>query len=256
MNFSICRIAGRAVAFAAVATLLAAKPLPIVAAPASPARFPTANGTVKYRMIMSGAGSMNNNITMTWASYGARFRQDTQIRMNVMGRQMNINSWSVYDGKALYNELPSGMFGRPANRKIAMRMTLPQNYLNRMATGNSPTGTGAGRIVGHGTILGKPCEIRVISLNDALYKGQAKIWRWQKLPLRSEVSTNIKIGGATQKMKMSMVATQLNTNVKPSPALFRLPAGYKVQEMGGKVQEMGGFQKQMQGRMQGRSPRR
>jgi hypothetical protein len=114
-----------------------------------------------------------------------------------------------------------------------------------MAMGNSPTGAGAGRIVGRGIILGRPCEIRVVSLNNASYKGQAKIWMWQKLPLRSEISMNIKMRGVTQNMKMSMVATQLNTAVKPSPSLFRLPAGYKVQEMGD-------FQKQMQQGMQQR----
>jgi len=249
MNFSFCRTAGRAVAFASIATLLAAKPLPVVAAPASPARFPTPNGTIKYRMTMGGRMPMNSNISMTWTNYGARFRQDSQVHMNAGGRAMTMNSWSLYDGKALYAAMPSGMPGQRGGQKIAMRMTLPQNYLNRMAMGNSPTGAGAGRVAGRGTILGKLCEIRAVDLNNPRYKGQAKIWMWQKLPLRSEISMNMKMQGMTQNMKMSMVATQLNTNVKPSPSLFRLPAGYKVQEMGD-------FQKQMQARMQGRTPRR
>ncbi len=249
MNFSFCRTAGRAVAFAAVVTVLAAKPLPVVAAPALPARFPTANGTIKYRMTMGGRMPMNSNISMTWTNYGARFRQDSQIRMNAGGRSMTMNSWSLYDGKSLYAAMPSGMPGQPAGRKVVMRMTLPQNYLNRMAMGNSPTAAGAGRVVGHGTVLGKPCEIRAVDLNNPRYKGQAKIWMWQKLPLRSEISMNMKMQGMTQNMKMSMVATQLNTNVKPSPSLFRLPAGYQVQDMGS-------FQKQMQARMQGRNRQR
>ena len=262
MNFMNCRIAGRAVAFVAVATVLTAKPAPVVAAPkAIPARFPTANGIIKYRMTMGNhmtvSGQMPTNdrmpmsssSTVTWANYGARFRQDTQIRMNSGGRQMNMNSWSLYDGKAMYSTLPNGMIGQPTNRKIAMRMTLPPNYLNRMAMGNSPSGAGAGRVVGRGTILGKLCEIRVVNFNDSHVTGQAKIWMWQKLPLRSETFMNIKMSGATQNMKIAMIATQLNTNVKPSPSLFRVPAGYKVQEMSD-------FQKQMQQRRQQRSRRR
>lgn len=255
MIFSICRIAGRTVAFLTVATVLAAKPLPVVAAPKATTapRFPTANGNIKYRMTMGNhmtvSGQMPTNdrrpmsssSTVTWANYGARFRQDTQIRMNVGGRQMNMNSWSLYDGKAMYTTLPNGMLSQPTNRKIAIRMMLPPNYLNRMAMGNSPLGAGAGRLIGRGTILGKPCEIRVTSFNNLNYKGRAKIWMWQKLPLRSEIFIDFKIIGATANMKTSMIATQLNTDVKPSPSLFRLPTGYKVQEMSD-------FQKQMQQR--------
>lgn len=252
MNFSICRIAGRAVAFAAVATIVTAKPLPVVAAPkATPARFPTANGTIKYRMTMGGKMPMNSNISMTWTNYGARFRQDSQIRMNAGGKQTTMNSWSFYDGKALYSLFPRvpGAPGGAVGNKTVMRMKMPENYLSQMLMGNAQVVAGRGRLAGRGTILGKPCEIRVTSFNYPTYKGQAKIWTWQKLPLRSEISMNIKMGGGMQNMKMSMVATQLNTAVKPSPSLFRLPAGYKVQEMGD-------FQKQMQAQMQGRNRRR
>lgn len=246
MNFSFCRTAGRAVAVASIATVLAAKPLPAVAAPA---RFPTANGIVKYRMTMGGQMVMNNDITMTWADYGALFRQDSQVHMTIMGRQMTMNSWSLYDGKSLYASLPSGMPGQASGRKVALRTALPRDYFKRMTMGNSPLTAGGGRLAGHGTVLGKVCEIRVLDLNNPGYTGQAKIWMWQKLPLRSEISMNMRTSGGTRNMKMSMVATQLNTNVKPSPLLFRLPAGYQIKEMGR-------FQKRIQDAMRQRMQQR
>jgi hypothetical protein len=68
------------------------------------------------------------------------------------------------------------------------------------------------------------------------------MWMWQGLPLRSEMAMTFKkpkgqkaARGQTPNippMNITMVATQLNTSVRPAATLFRLPSGYKVQDMG------------------------
>ncbi len=248
MKLTDCHIASRkvitrALAFLAVTGLVAAKPLPSVAAPAT--RFPTNSGMVKYHMTMGGQMAISNDITMTWASGGARFRQDSLMHMNARGRAINIQSWTIFDGQALYMAMPNGMPGQVQNRKVAMRMTMPVNYLERMATGRVPgiENAGAGRIVGRGTVLGKPCTIRVLPIRYPQMHGQVKMWMWQNLPLRTETSMMMTLRGKPQNVTMTMAATQLNTNIQPSPSLFRLPAGYQVQNMSA-------LQKQMQAAMQ------
>ena len=162
------------------------------------------------------------------------------MSVNGGGRKVNMKSWSLFDGKAFYVGMPSGIPGQPAGRKMAMKMTLPPNYLKSMTMGGPSVGS-SGRLVGHGVVLGKTCEIRVVPIKNSNYAGQVKVWMWQKLPLRTEMTSTTKMSGKTQNIKMTMVATQINTAAKPSPALFRVPAGYTVQSMGD-------FQKQMQGR--------
>ena len=226
--------------------------------------FPTANGIVKYRMTMKGAmpnNAINNSvITMTWINNGARFRQD--MTMNVSAGagagagKMTMKSWSIFDGKSFYTAMPSGVPGQPAGRKIAMKMTLPPNYLKQILSGNASTMPGmkgvSSRVVGRGVVLGKMCEIRAMNIKNVQMNGQVKMWMWNKLPLRTDTNMTYSMRDPKGKkqpqkmtMTMSMVATQLNTNVNPSPSLFRVPAGYKIQDMSA-------MQKQMMQRMKQR----
>jgi hypothetical protein len=67
------------------------------------------------------------------------------------------------------------------------------------------------------------------------------MWMWQNLPLRTEMTMQFKrqANPASKSppmqmptTKMTLVATQLNTSVRPTAATFRVPAGYTIQDMG------------------------
>ena len=247
----ICRFVSLVAAFCALSSL----GRQAIAAPLS--LFPTANGVIKYRMTMNampGNAFNRSDITMTWIKNGARFRQDMTMDMTVGARKMTMKSWSLFDGKSFYSAMPGGMPGQSAGRKVAMKMTLPPDYIKRMASGNNNLMAGmkgvTSRVVGRGLVLGKMCEVRAMNIKNAQMNGQVKMWMWQKLPLRTDTTMTYSMRdskGKTQpqKMTMSMIATQLNTNVNPSPSLFRLPAGYKIQDMSA-------MQKQMMQRMKQR----
>jgi hypothetical protein len=185
----------------------------------------------------TGAAAMNTTITMTWADYGNRFRQDSQMHMGSGARAMNMNSWSIYDGKAMYVAVPG------QDRRV-LRMKVPKNFLSQITTGGMGglgVNSQATKVVGRGTVLGKPCEIRVSSANTAYGSTKAKIWMWQGLPLRTEMAMTFKKAKGKPArgqmanmppMNIATVATQLNTNVRPAATLFRLPSGYTVQDMG------------------------
>src|SRR5262249_31592965 len=88
--------------------------------------------------------------------------------------------------------------------------------------GGSPfVGGSAGKLVGKGTVLGRPCEIRMMGTKNPGH--EVKVWVWNGLPLRSEIP--LPQGG-----KMTTEATQVETAPKLSAALFKLPAGYTVKE--------------------------
>jgi len=212
--------------------------------PASARRLPTPNGRVVYKMTNTGAALMSGSISMTWANYGQRIRQDTQMRMTGGPKTKTpaMNSWSVFDGQTV-------TMGMPGPQRRAMRMKVPPNYQSQMMAGGAAGMTGAslGKVIGRATILGKPCVIRTVTLNTAQMNSRSKIWMWQNLPLRTEMAMQFKTGktNPAQKsptmmrpMKMTMVATQLNTTIRPTAATFRIPAGYTIQNMGDMQKKM------------------
>lgn len=236
MNFTFRKAMSRTTLLALVGFCAVAPSLSNAATTAK--RFPTSNGAVKYRMTMNGKMAMNGNISMTWTNFGARFRQDSRVNMSMGAQKTTMNSWSLFDGKALYSALPNGIPGQPAGRKIALKMALPPNYLKSMAMGGASPANSMGRVVGRGNVLGKMCEIRAIDVKRPNASGVVKVWLWQKLPLRTETDMTVTVGKQSQNIKMSMVATQLDTNLKPNPALFRLPAGYTIKDMSAMQKQM------------------
>ena len=238
-NFSqVARSVGRGAAF--VLGVCALAPAPAFAAPASRIAFPS--GQIKYHMTASGMMSMNSDVTWTWDKGGALFRQDMRGGVRVGGSSQSIqtDSWVFSDGKALYSALPTMMPGQKTGVKTALKLALPRGGFNDMMTmGTGVSPSAANRVVGHGTILGHPCEIRSFNGNIRGNQTQAKVWIWQTLPLRTEVTMTQKMGGKAQVIKITSAATQVNTAFKPSPALFRLPTGYKVQSMANLQGQMG-----------------
>ena len=209
-----------------------------VAGMAAPApRFPTATGRVVYRMSSTGPAAMAGTISMLWAQSGQKFRQDSRLKVRASGQSMNVNTWTIFDGKALYTAMPK-LPGAPASAaNQVFRMKLPPNYLSQMAGGGmmgAAGGAGAGKVVGRGTILGKPCVVRVSSYSNAQGKGRLKAWSWQNLPLRTEMDMQFKAprGGArTPPLRIVMLATKLDASAQATPSSFRLPRGAKIQDI-------------------------
>lgn len=235
--------AGRvAVAVPLLAGLLAAPVLQgagfvapaVSAAPAKAAakKFPVPAGRIVYNM--SGFMGMNGTMTMIWVGNGQKFRQDMAMRMPAMPNG-GMNTWMISDGKFMYTSNP--MMGKkvmrmkiPTQAAAASAMTMPGMNVTGAATG--------GKLVGRANVLGKPCEVRLMTVSTPQMDMRMKMWMWRGLALKMENAMKMKSapktsGGATPRIpniNMTMTATKLDLNPKLSPALFKVPAGYTIQD--------------------------
>lgn len=201
-------------------TLLAAGRDPQAgAAPSS--KMPTASGRITYQM----SGPMKGSMVLSWTENGKKFRQDTKLTgtppmppgAGAPKAPMKMESWVLSDGKDIYTVMP--MAGKRALRlkgvKGAAGPTGAPLGLGQML-GDAASAKGS-KVVGKGTVLGKPCEIRSA-------KG-GKAWVWQGIPLRMEIQM------APNMPMMKVVATRVESAPKLSASLFKVPAGYQIQDM-------------------------
>jgi hypothetical protein len=179
---------------------------------------------------------MRQDITMKLPAGAARGASN--------GKATNITGWTIYDGTYVYTHMPMMGMGGANSGKRAMRLKLSPEQSRRMMMGalNSLGGQpGGGKQVGKGTVLGKPCVIRESTMNNPNMKARTRMWMWQGLPLRVESTVQVSgmrpgaapRAGASQvrTIKTTAVATKIDTSAKPSSALFKVPAGYQVQDM-------------------------
>ena len=204
---------------------------PVVAAPASAAvkpKFAVPAGRITYNM--SGFMGMNGTMTMSWVGHGQKFRQDTTMNMPGMPAG-GMKTWTISDGKSMYMSNP--MMG-----KKVMRVKMPtQATAASMMTTPGMNVTG-GKLVGRANILGKPCEVRQTTVSTPQMDMKMKMWMWRGMPLKTETLVKMKnasrpSGGATPNIpnvNVVMTATKLDLNPKLSPALFKVPAGYTIQD--------------------------
>ena len=172
---------------------------------------PLASGRVHYRMA---SPLMNGTTVLCWIDHGRKFRQDAQMSIGSGGTTRQIQTWSLGDGSYVYSYQP--MMG-----KQVLRLKARTGPGAAGPAGTMPFLVGGGKVVGKATLLGRPCEIRVMGAGNP--GGGMKMWTWRGLPLRTEV--DVPRGG-----KVTTEATQIETAPKLSPALFRVPAGYQVRD--------------------------
>lgn len=193
---------------AAGALLLAGAILaPQSAETAAPAPFSHASGKITYKI----TGALNGSMTMSWMNNGRKLRQDISGTMKMAASQggtkpMPLKTWVIYDGKDLYT-------ANPMVANTALKMSASSGGA-MMAGGPGALGQPIkGKLVGKGTVAGKPCQIR--------QQPQGKVWVWSSLPLKFE---------ATQEPKSTMVATSISTTHKPPASKFAVPKGFTIQE--------------------------
>jgi hypothetical protein len=196
--------------------LFAASTLALLASPgftagATDAKTP-ATGRVHYRMTST---MMNGTMTMAWANHGRKFRQDMKMSIDRGGQKVSMDTWAVADGNHVYMH-------QPTMGPQVMRMRMPKGTGSAFSLPGipNPSASGAGKIVGKGTVLGRSCEIRSFSQGG---QGQSKVWLWNGMPLKLEANGP---GGG-----MRMVATRIDTTPKLAPSLFKVPSGYQVKDM-------------------------
>jgi hypothetical protein len=185
--------------------LLAAGLPPSAAAPKKPA---LSSGRITYRFTTPVASGTS---VLCWAEGGKKFRQEMK-GSGAGDRQItSVESWTFGDGKHIY-------IHQPAMGRQVMRAKAPQNAgAAGSATPLLTTDKNAGKAIGSGKVLGKTCQIRQMGPN--------KIWVWNGLALKMESK------GGPQSPPMSMVATKLETGIKLSPTLFKLPAGFQIRDI-------------------------
>lgn len=169
--------------------------------------LPTESGRVQYRFSKPG---LQGTSQFTWIEHGAMFRQDVQGSRSetILGR-----------GTVLFTLNP-GFRRQPATaQRTVVKPT--DVWLNAEEMPHITLGSGAGELVGTGTVLGKPCEIRKLHT--------MRIWYWQGLPLRMERP-------ATAGMRpLSLVAAQLDTDVYAPRSQFQIPPGYTITDFPGRA---------------------
>lgn len=176
---------------------------------ADPQKFQSASGRVTYKLTST---VMNGTNTMMWTDFGKRFRQDTSAKVTAQGKTMDMTSWVISDGKNVYMHGP--MQGQTVMKmKVDPKEIAARGGLNMMSAPKN-----LGKSLGKATIAGKECEIREMP------KGATgKIWIWQNMPLKMELSGANGVG-------MTMEATKVETPVNLPASLFQVPAGMKVQD--------------------------
>jgi hypothetical protein len=187
-----------AVALSGAAALAAGQPL-----------FDLPSGRVSYKI--SGK-PVNGTSVLTWVERGKKTRQDSQLQVQFGQSPMNVKSWSISDGKYLYNW--SGMLGKTVTRsEIGKDPNMP-GLSGLQSLGEN---LNKGKLLGKATILKRPCDIRQIE--------GAKVWIWKGIPLKVTSPPNGPRGQVT------VVATKVETNVKAAASSFKVPVGYQVKDM-------------------------
>jgi hypothetical protein len=191
---------------------------------------------------------VSGSMTISWLQGGARMRQDMNMKTSMSaprgrsnGGPATIKGWTIYDGTYVYTYMP--MMGSGGGKRV-MRMKLPPEVSRRMMMGglNSLAGpAGQSKVVGKATLLGKPCQIRESTMSNQRVKARTRLWMWQGLPLRIESTMQVSgmqagrapnaAASQTRTIRTNLVATKVDTSSKPSAALFKVPAGYSVQDM-------------------------
>jgi outer membrane lipoprotein-sorting protein len=193
--------------FALPAAVLAAATLAPAAAQAPGMKFPT--GRISYKLTNS---LMNGTSTFAWVESGKKFRQDMKAKMTNQGKTMDVSTWVIYDGKNIYTHNP--MMGQ-----TVQRMKVTPEMAKSMANGGIPMASAPkslGKVLGKGTVAGKPCNVH--ALGD---KGAGKIWVWENVPLKMEVTLG-------QAGAMKMEATKVETGVSLPATYFKVPKGMNV----------------------------
>lgn len=178
---------------------------------AAPQKLPSPTGKITYTLTTPfGTGKQ----TLTWADGGKRMRQDSSM---AAGKQP-VTSWVITDGSYVYSFTSFGP-------KQVSRMKLPPNVAGSGNAGLTMIGSASnmGKVVGKGTVAGKPCEIREVDSPVGGMKGM-KVWMWQNLPLKMEMPSQQGVG-------ISMVATKVEANAKVAASTFKLPAGLPVKDV-------------------------
>jgi hypothetical protein len=203
------------------------------------------SGRITYSMRNS---MVSGSMALAWLQGGKKMRQDINMKLpqraprgTPSGKPASITGWTIYDGTHVYSYMPTMAMG--AGKRV-MRMKLSPEMSRRMMMGalNSVGAqAGGGKMVGKGTVLGKPCVIREAVMNTNQMKSRTRMWMWQGLPLRVDSTmqvTGMQPGAApnagtsqTRTIKTTLAATKIDTSTSPSPALFKVPAGYQVQDM-------------------------
>lgn len=198
-RIAVCAAAAvGAVALSGAAALAAAGPL-----------FALPSGRVTYKIT---GKPVNGTSVLTWIDKGAKTRQDSQLQMQFGQQPMNVKSWSISDGKFMYNW--SGMLGKTVTRSEIGKDPKMPGLSGLQALGEN---LNKGKLLGKGKILTYNCDIRQIE--------GAKVWVWKGIPLKVTSPADSPRGPVT------VVATKFETNVKPAASAFKVPAGYQVKDM-------------------------
>lgn len=185
-----------------------AKPSAAKPAPAPPVqRFPFATGRLTYSI--QGPVTHGKRV-VTWTDYGRRFRQELSGTAGKGARPIKMDGWVIGDGKYIYTSLQGP--GKHVRRSLAQ---LNGHEMDPTGMPLIAGATDVGKPDGTGTVLKRPCEIRKM--------GPARFWVWKSLPLKMEMDL-----GADRRVVME--AIQLDTAYKPSPSLFKVPAGSQIKD--------------------------
>jgi hypothetical protein len=207
---------------------VAAAGLALTAVQAQPnkqaASFPAPAGKVSYK-ITSPMGSGTSDLS--WVESGKKFRQDVKLKIGQGQQQQAMDMWAIADGKNLYTHQP--MMG-----KKVLQQDMPKDAM-RLGLAGLPLVTGGqdmGKVIGKGTVLGKPCEIREVR--------NVKLWSWKNLPLKWVMTMPQGAPGApsapgsanAQPQSVTVEATKLQIPAQHAATLFKVPAGFEVQKAG------------------------
>lgn len=171
-------------------------------------KYPFKTGVVEYKM----EGSAKGTQVITWDDYGYKELTVEKSEMKVFGQVSKTNKSTLALGTKLYEWSDTDNKVYQTSNPIAeswddegLDAGEVEDYSIRMieAMGYEKNGTE--------TMLGKKCDV---------YKGMGKIWVWNGLSLKTEISM--------MGVKSVITATNVETNIDVPSVLFELPAGREI----------------------------
>ena len=182
---------------------------PPVSASTEEHRFQTKTGRVTYAM----SGMQTGTEVMTWDDWGARQVTETKSTMSMGGTSMTRNARVIMTPESFQIVDDTAKTAMKVDRDSTAMMSaeemrdLSTESMARM--GASQTGTD--------TIAGKNCDIYKMT-PESMPQMNMTLCVWAGLPLMTE--------GDMAGVKLSKLASSVETDIAVDPALFQVPAGY------------------------------
>ena len=174
-------------------------------------RYQFKSGKVVYTM----SGIQTGTETLYFDDYGRKEVHFNESVIDMMGVKQESNTQTIMEGKYIYT------IDKEKNTAQKMENPLYSMFSDEddlQKVGEDIMKKMGGKKIGNETIDGKDCEIWEVK------KMGGKIWVWNSLAIKTVVNM--------MGMNITQKAESIETDIEISPALFKIPEGIEIKDIG------------------------